>query len=229
MASIDWITLKQLRSVAAVAEARSITGAARLLGLTPPAVHTQLRNLEDGLGCSIVEKGGTAGMVLTAEGQLVLQAFRATEVSLKSCLNRLSAMKNGLAGTVVLGVVSTGKYFAPALVAGLKKSFGNIDIELKIGNRDMILTSLNERSIDIAIMGRPPRDPPVRSSAIGLHPMILIAGPDHALAGQGFVDADALLDQVFISREQGSGTRILMSRYLDRIGEGQPYEAIDMG
>lgn len=229
MQNIDWITLKQLRSVAAVAQSGSITGAANLLGLTPPAVHTQVRNLEDGLDCRLIEKADRAGMVLTPEGQLVLQAFRATEVSLKSCLNRLNAMKKGLAGTVVLGVVSTAKYFAPALVAGLKKSFGNIEVELIVGNRGMILTALNERSIDIAIMGRPPRDPPIRSSSIGLHPMIMIAGPDHALAGQKYINADALLEQVFISREQGSGTRILMSRYLDRIGEGQPYEAIEMG
>lgn len=229
MASLDWITLKQLRSVAAVAETGSITGAAQALGLTPPAVHTQLRNLEDGLGCPVTQKGERAGMVLTPEGQLVLQAYRATEVSLRSCLNQLAAMKKGLAGHVVLGVVSTGKYFAPSLVAGIKKSFDNIDITLKIGNRDEILTALSERSVDIAIMGRPPRDPPVRSSAIGPHPMVMIAAPDHPLAALDDVPSEALLEQVFISREEGSGTRILMARYLDRIGEGQPYEALDMG
>lgn len=229
MPSTDWITLKQLRAVSAVAETGSITGAANLLGLTPPAVHTQLRNLEDGLGCQVVKKGVKQGMVLTPEGQLVLQAFTATEVSLKTCLNRLSAMKKGLAGTVILGAVSTGKYFAPALLAGIKKTFKDIDVELKVGNRDKLVAALNERSIDIAIMGRPPRDPPIRSRAIGPHPMIIIAAPDHPLAGQDFAPSSDVLDQVFISREVGSGTQILMARYLDRIGEGQPYQKLEMG
>uniref|UniRef100_UPI00223F8F84 LysR substrate-binding domain-containing protein n=1 Tax=Paracoccus beibuensis TaxID=547602 RepID=UPI00223F8F84 len=38
-----------------------------------------------------------------------------------------------------------------------------------------------------------------------------------------------LLEQTFLSREEGSFTRILMTRFLDRIGEGAPWRAIDMG
>ena len=229
MISIAGITLKQLRSVQAVAETGSITQAAVVLGLTPPAVHTQLRTLEASLGCRVVEKADKAGMVLTAEGLLVLQAQHAIKACLKSAVNQIEAMQKGLAGVVVLGVVSTGKYFAPALLAGIKKSFNDIEIKLKIGNRDAILTELNERSIDIAIMGRPPRAPMVRSKAIGVHPMLMIAAPENRLAGKEFVDPDDVLDEVIITREEGSGTRILMVRYLDRIGEGKPYETMEMG
>lgn len=225
----DWMTLKQLRALTAVAHTGSITGAAQMLGLTPPAVHTQIRNLEDGLGCKVLTKDGRTGMSVTDEGQLVLRAHSSIEICINGCVNQISAMKKGLAGTVVLGVVSTGKYFAPALVAGLKKSFGDIEIELKIGNRDLILKSLAERSIDLAIMGRPPREPAVQSRAIGAHPMLMIAAPDHPFATQVSVDSEDLLNEVFISREDGSGTRILMTRYLDRIGEGRPYESIEMG
>ncbi len=229
MSEIHSITLRQLRAVQAVSETGSITAAARALGLTPPAVHTQVRSLEAILGCPVMERSEKGGMALTAEGRLILQAQHSIEVNLKSCLNRIEAMKKGLAGQVVLGVVSTGKYFAPALVAGLKKSFADIDVQLRIGNRGEIVKALNERSIDIAIMGRPPRFPAVRSVNIGVHPMIMIAAPANRLAQMDFVAPDDLLDEVIISRERGSGTRILMIRYLDRIGEGRPYEVVTMG
>jgi LysR family transcriptional regulator, low CO2-responsive transcriptional regulator len=49
------------------------------------------------------------------------------------------------------------------------------------------------------------------------------------LAHSGRISAEALLDQIFFGREDGSGTRILMTRYLDRIGEGTPYRMIEMG
>ena len=78
-------------------------------------------------------------------------------------------------------------------------------------------------------MGRPPRMPALKSVNIGVHPMIIIAAPDHPLAGAEFVEAEDLLNEVFISREEGSGTRILMTRYLDRIGEGRPYDTLEMG
>jgi len=229
MTTLSGITLKQLRSVKAVAQTGSITQAAALLGLTPPAVHTQLRGLEAQLGCSIVKKGEKSGMVLTAEGQLIHGAQNSIEACLKSCLNQIEAMKKGLAGAVVLGVVSTGKYFAPALVAGLKKSFKNIDVNLHIGNRGAMVQALNERSIDLAIMGRPPREPMVTAQAIGAHPHLMIAAPDNRLAGREFIEPEEILDEVIISREPGSGTRILMVRYLDRVGEGKPYETIEMG
>jgi DNA-binding transcriptional LysR family regulator len=228
MPKLSAITLRQLRSIAAVAEAGSLTQAAAMLSLTPPAIHTQLRTLEGNLGCKVVAKGDKSGMVLTAEGQLILGAQKAIEISLKSCLNQIDAMQKGMAGSVVLGVVSTGKYFAPALVAGLQKSFENIDVRMFVGNRNDIVTALNERSIDLAIMGRPPREPAVSATAIGNHPHVMIAAPDNRLAGRKFIEPEEMLDEVIISREPGSGTRILMMRHLDRIGEGKPYETLQM-
>ncbi len=229
MRSIAAISFRQLRAVAALEEAGSISGAAHLLGLTPPAVHSQLRALEDLLSCSLTERDARGRMRLTEEGRLVLEAQRRIDTTLRGCANRIEALSKGLSGRVVLGAVSTGKYYAPALVRDMKKQMQGIDLQLVIGNRNEILTALSEQSVDLAIMGRPPRDPPVRAVGIGPHPMIVIAAPDNPLAGRGKVSPEELLSQTFIAREEGSGTRILMIRYLDRIGEGMPYEAVTMG
>lgn len=211
-----------------VANSGSITVAAQEMGLTPPAVHSQIRTLEDYLGATLIQKSGKLGMVLTAEGKLLQQAQHAIESSLRGCLNQIAAMQEGLAGSVVLGVVSTAKYFAPALVFGLKKSFPNIDVTLKVGNRDEIVTALHDQSVDVVIMGRPPRSPTVTARTIGPHPHLIIAPPGHWLTQQEYASAEELLNEVIISREPGSGTRILMTRYLDKIGEGRPYETMVM-
>jgi LysR family transcriptional regulator, low CO2-responsive transcriptional regulator len=89
-----------------------------------------------------------------------------------------------------------------------------------------MLAGLEDHSIDIVIMGRPPRYPVVEAVALGDHPHVLIAPPDHPLASSTDIDPDVLLSETFILREPGSGTRILMERFLDRIGEGTPYESI---
>ena len=228
MARFESITLKQLRALHAVAEHGSITAAAEILSLTPPAVHTQLRTLEQNLDCTLLDRSSSGGAQLTNEGRAVLDANVTIESALEICAKKLKAYKEGRSGLVLLGVVSTGKYFAPRLVAQLRDAFPDIEVSLKVSNRDGIITALQQRSIELAIMGRPPRSPAVYSEPIGEHPHVMIAAPNHPLAGQRGIAPQALLDQTFIAREQGSGTRILMTRYLDRIGGGTPYRLIEM-
>lgn len=228
MARLESITLKQLRALHAVAEYGSITAAAEILSLTPPAVHTQLRTLEQNLDCTLLDRSSSGGAQLTNEGRAVLDANITIEAALEICSKKLIAYKEGRSGLVLLGVVSTGKYFAPQLVAQLRQAFPDIEVSLKVSNRDGIITALQQRTIELAIMGRPPRTPVVYSEPIGEHPHVMIASPDHPLARQRGIAPQALLDQTFIAREQGSGTRILMTRYLDRIGGGTPYRLIEM-
>ena len=223
------ITLKQLRALAAVAEHGTITAAAETLGLTPPAVHTQLRGLDAAIGSRVLTSSGTSGAVLTAEGEALLSSALQIDSVLDSCLDKVRALRDGQSGVAVLGVVSTGKYFAPGLVVRLRDAYPDIDVILKVGNRDKIIGDLKQGAIELAIMGRPPRSPANISYEIGPHPHVIIAAPDHRLARVDNISPADLLSETFISRELGSGTRILMMRYLDRMGEGMTYRQVEMG
>jgi LysR family transcriptional regulator, low CO2-responsive transcriptional regulator len=224
----DAITLKQLRALSAVASHGSITRAAEAIRLTPPAVHTQLKQLAGNIGAEMIQRGPTGKMELTNEGGLVLETIRRIEVELDACMRSVAELRDGRAGLVQLGVVSTGKYFAPGLVATLKQVFPEIKVELIVGNREQTVAALESRQVQLAIMGRPPRFPINHSEPIGPHPHVLIAPPDHFLAGRTRVDPELLIDETFIAREDGSGTRILMTRFLDRIGEGRIYDVTNM-
>ncbi len=225
----DAITLRQLRALVAVDRFGSLTGAAADLGLTVPAIHSQIKGLESALECPIVRrKADNAGSVLTAEGKALLDAAVRIEGVLSQCATEVQAISRGLIGRVTLGVVSTGKYFAPWLVKMLREIAPGIEIALRVGNRETIIAGLDQGTLDIAIMGRPPRHPAVEADPLGPHPHGLLVAPDHPLARGEAADVDDLLDNVFLSREEGSGTRILMTRYLDRIGEGRVVEFLEM-
>lgn len=223
----DAITFKQLRALEAVARYGTITRAAEAIRLTPPAVHTQLRQLAANMKADMLRRGDHGRMELTDEGRLVLASVQRIESELETCMKSVAALRDGHTGLVRLGVVSTGKYFAPGLVVSLKREFPDIKVELTVGNRQQIIAALEARQIQLAVMGRPPRAPANTSVLVGPHPHVIIAAPDHPLAG-GAVDPAALLKETIIGREEGSGTRILMSRFLDRIGEGTPYDCISM-
>lgn len=228
MSRPDAITFKQLRALAAVASCGTMTAAAEEIGLTPPAVHTQLRLLEENFDARLLNRGKGQRATLTTQGEAVLTAVRQIEAALSSCAGRVRALNEGREGLVTLGVVSTGKYFAPQLVKQLQQIYPRIEVTLKVGNRDSMLTWLEAGLVDLAIMGRPPRMPKVISTALGAHPHVLIAAPDDPLTKAEELFADDLVGETFIAREQGSGTRILMDRFLDRLGEGRPQPAIEM-
>ena len=70
--------------------------------------------------------------------------------------------------------------------------------------------------------------PAVQAQPLGPHPHGIVLRPDHPLAATDGFDPAALVQEVFLAREPGSGTRILMERFLDRLAEGQPVRRIEM-
>lgn len=228
MSLLHALSLRQLRALRMVAETGSISGAAHALGLTPPAIHSQLRVLEDLVGAPLIFRSGPHAFQATAAGEALLTAARRADAALQAALDQIEALRQGRTGRVVLTVVSTGKYFAPGLVGALRRERPGIDVVLRVGNRDRIIAALRDGTVDLAIMGRPPRDPAVTAADIGPHPHVMIAPPDHPLSTHSEVSAEAILEQPIILREPGSGTRVLAQRYLDRLGEGAPYTEIEM-
>lgn len=223
------ITLKQLRALSAVVETGSVTLAAKSLFVTPPAVSSQLRALEDNLGAPALVRNSGGVSRPTPIGEAVLTATHRIETALEDCSRRVTALREGREGYVALGVVSTGKYFAPGLVARLRREHPDIEIGLSVGNRGEIVQALARNEIEVAIMGRPPAEPEVEADPLGDHPYIVIAAPTHPLARMREVTPDALFSETFLMREQGSGTRVVMTRVLDRLAEGRPYHSVVMG
>jgi DNA-binding transcriptional LysR family regulator len=229
MSRLNSLSLKQLRALIAVAEAGSLTAAAARLNLTPPAVHSQIKGLEDAVGVALVTRSAdAAGSHMTPAGAELLRAARHIDATLSQFMRRVTAIGQGLEGRVTLGVVSTAKYFAPGLVKTLRLLHPGIDVVLRVGNREDILRELEFRTLDLVVMGRPPREPLMLATAIGDHPHGLIAPPDHPLAGRGALQGADFLGETFIAREDGSGTRTLMRRYLDQLGDGAGYAEVEM-
>ena len=228
MPRIDAVTLRQLRALVSIAETGSITHAAEKMGLTPSAVHAQLRNLETALNVALVRRAANGGSAPTEEAELVLEAARRIEAALESCAAQIAARKAGHAGRVTLGVVSTAKYFAPRLVMQLKALCPEVEIRLHESNREGVIAGLERGVIELAVMGRPPRYPEVAATPVGPHPHGIVAPAGHRLAGRA-ATAEDLLAEVMIAREEGSGTRILMTRYLDGLAGGRVFEIVQMG
>lgn len=208
------VTLKQLRSVAAILRSGRIVGAAKDLNLTTPAVTSQLKLLESELGVVLFDRTQT-GMRPTAAGWEVFRTASRIEDLLRECAEWIDDLNGLRHGMLSVGAVSTGKYFAPRLMAAFMNDHPHVEVQLLVGNRDAIVEALREYEVDLAVMGRPPSDFEVEAIPFGPHPLVVIAAPEHQLAGEVRIAKRVLARERFLIREEGSGTRAAFQTFFE--------------
>jgi DNA-binding transcriptional LysR family regulator len=76
-----------------------------------------------------------------------------------------------------------------------------------------LVSLLQANDVDLAIMGRPPRELATRAEPFAVHPHAVVAPPGHPLTRLGHAPASLLNEYEFIIREPGSGTRAAMEKY----------------
>lgn len=222
------LTLRQFRAIQAIATNGKIVNAAKVLGLSAPAVTIQLRQVEEEAGIELFDRTNE-GMRPTAAGLVFIETAQMIEERLRVLEDQIDAIKGVRTGTLKLGVVSTAKYFAPRLMAAFMKEHPDIEMRLSIGNRAETIASLKGHDVDIALMGRPAKDIPVRASAFGDHPLVIIAPPDHPLAHMRDISKERIAQESFLIREPGSGTRISLEIFLGEVPGRLDDLGVEMG
>jgi LysR family transcriptional regulator, low CO2-responsive transcriptional regulator len=196
-----------------VARELSFAKAARTLHLTPPAVTMQVKDLEAQIGLALFERQGRQ-VSLTTPGEYMLVYARKLLATLKDAEDAAARLKRAEAGMLAIGMVSTAKYFLPRLLAEFRREHPGVEIRLAEGNREQLVALLQANEVDIAVMGRPPRELATRAEPFAAHPHVFVAAPSHPLARpEGELQVEALRAHEFIVREAGSGTRAAMESF----------------
>ena len=175
-----------------------------------------MRDIEAAIGARLFDRTSD-GMRATEVGRAVVEAAREIEDRLVVLADEIDAIKGVRKGALRLGVVSTAKYFAPAVMAAFMRDYPDIDVSLWVGNRAETIASLANHAIEIALMGVPPRELAVRAHPIGEHPLVVIAFPGHALVGQRTISKERIAEERFLVRERGSGTRTSLEIYFGEV------------
>lgn len=211
------VTFRQLRLLEAVARNSSFTRASEELHLTQPAVSTQIKQMEEEIGMPLFEQMGKK-IFLTEAGKEVYAFSRTIAQQFRDIESILDDMKGVKRGTLSITVTSTGKYFAPYLLASFIKRYPGTQVHLEVTNREEVVQQLQDNTPDLAIMGTPPDNIELRAQAFMQNPLVIIAPPDHPLVGVNRVPLDRLVEENFILRERGSGTRNAVERFFQQRG-----------
>jgi LysR family transcriptional regulator, low CO2-responsive transcriptional regulator len=208
------VTLNQLASFLAVAREGSVSAAAEKLYVTQPSISAAVSALSKEVGVDLTERVGR-GIGLTAAGEafrpyaadvlgLIQQGRRAAQEAADSETKSLS----------IVAVATAAEYVVPLLLRAFSRLHPEIKLALEVENRAALFDRVLEHEVDVAIAGRPPDDQRIEGRAFLPNEIVLIAAPGDPLAGKKPVPPEQLADRVWLQREQGSGTRELLTDFL---------------
>lgn len=210
-------TLHQLRIFHAVAQHNSFARAAEALHLSPPTLSLQVKQLSETIGQPLFEQLGKK-IFLTAAGATLAQACDDIETRMERLSQDLLGLQGIERGTFKLAILTTVKYTVPKLLGGFCAAHPGIEVAMVVGNRENLLQRLANNQDDLYIMGQPPDTMDLVSEPFADNPLVLVAPPDHPLAGKKRIAPKRLAGEPFIMREPGSGTRLTTEKYFAEHG-----------
>ena len=205
-------TLKQLYSFEAVIRLGGFTSASKELHITQPAVYMQVQQLQKNIGTKLFNINGKKITPTFIGNKIYETAVRAINVVENSKLE-IDQSLNPDSGHLQIAVATTANSFVSRLLSKFKKEYPKMTFYIDVTNRHALLDNLKNNNADLVIMGEPPKNIPLISSAFMKNPLIAIAHPDNELLTKKKISIKDLNKETLLTREIGSGTRITIERF----------------
>jgi DNA-binding transcriptional LysR family regulator len=210
-------TLRQLTVFETVAQHLHFTRAAQALGTTQPSVSMQIKQLEDNLGVALFEQIGKR-IYLTEAGRELERYCREISRQLAAAETVLDRLKGIRGGLLRLAIAPAAKYFVSRLLAEFVRRHPGVTVDLRIDDRAAMLEQLEANERDMVVMTSPPPDSALVAEPFLADPLVAIAAPGHALAGERALPPWRLAQEPFLMREPGSETRRTVEDFFARQG-----------
>jgi len=200
-----------MRLFEAVARLRSYTRAAEELHLTQPAVHIQVKRLEESMGLPLIEAVGKK-LLLTHAGEQVYATTIAVMAQLEELKVALMHMKGKVAGPLRIAAVTSAEFFMPHFLGHFLRDHPEVQPLLKVANREQVIKRLTANEDDFVIMGQVPEGMAFAVNPFMDNLLVPVAHPEHPLAGRHRIPLEEMAAERFLMREPGSGTRSATER-----------------
>jgi LysR family hydrogen peroxide-inducible transcriptional activator len=186
------MTLTELKYIVAVARAKHFGHAAESCFVAQPTLSVAIKKLEDELGVTLFERGGSEVSVTPVGAQIVAQAERVLEQT--AAIKELAKQnKDPLAGPLRLGVIYTiGPYLLPPLVKNLIDNVPQMPLVLQENFTVKLLELLRQGELDAAIMALPLPDHGMLMQTLYDEPFVVATPRTHPWSKRREIPADDL-------------------------------------
>jgi DNA-binding transcriptional LysR family regulator len=210
------LDLNDLRTFITVAEYSSFTEAGRHLHLSQPSVSQTIARLEKQYGVELFQRHGRA-VRLTEAGQVLLAMGREMLTNASRLEEVLHSLNENVIGEINLGCSTTsGKYLLPRLIAGFRRQHPQVRVNVRVYNRKTVLRMLLDGQIPIGVASRKIEDADIEYCPFFTDDILLIAPRNHRWANYPRIQAEDLLEEPLILREETAGTMEVLLDALQR-------------
>jgi DNA-binding transcriptional LysR family regulator len=176
------ISTKSLHAFLALNECRHFTRAAERCNLSQSAFSVVIQKLEAAAGAQLVERD-TRNVRLTPEGELFVDAARSLVADIDAAFSDMADFVARRKGRVSIAALpSLAADGLPAVIAGYKKRYPGITVQLFDALSDQCLTLLREGKVDLALTAPGANLTEFDTRTLCSDPFYLVCRRDHPLA-----------------------------------------------
>ncbi|TCO09327.1 LysR family transcriptional regulator [Natronoflexus pectinivorans] len=205
-------TLNQLRIYQKVVQTNSITKAAEVLHLTQPAVSIQLKNFQEQFEVPLIEIINRR-IFVTDFGKEIASAAEKILSEVHAINYMMQAHKGLLTGKLKFSIVSTAKYVAPFFIVDFIKQHQNVELLLDVKNKAQVMNSLERNAVDFSLVSVLPINLNIEKMGLMQNKLFVVGNNDETFTKKKY-DKRIFENMPLIYREQGSGTRHVMEKFI---------------
>ncbi|MBI1362963.1 MAG: LysR family transcriptional regulator [Proteobacteria bacterium] len=190
------ITFRQLQYFVALVDHRSFSAAAEASAITQPNMSHQIKQLEEALGFSLIERQRKHFLV-TPEGQEVYTRARQMLTLRQELTDFAHTVGKPLEGRLNVGVIPTiGPYLLPQVVAAVRKDYPHLQLALTEAKTHELLDMVAEGKLDIAFLALPVDGTDgMRTLAVAEEPFMVALPNGHALLKKSGLTVEDILGE----------------------------------
>jgi len=206
----------KLKVFCTVAESKSFSKASEIIHLTQPAVSLLIQSIEEIYETKLFDRASNT-VILTPAGEMLYKYAKEILNLYAAAEKNIGEITGFVKGSISVGASSTiGNYLLPGVIAAFRKTHPKIKIHLLVGNTKRVVEFLNAGNIDIGLVeGDVARQKMVVDKLVA-DELVLIVPPLHPLAKKRNVSIFEITKEPCIFREEGSGTRQVIEKYLGK-------------
>ena len=177
------MNIRKYEAFVRAVERGSLSKAAEELGYTQSGISHMMQALEEEIGFPLMVRT-SAGIKPNSEGQMLLPAIRELLSANETLEQYIAKIKGVDAGHITIACyASIAAYWLPAIIAGFRKDYPNVEVEIIEAGARRIEQLMEERQADLCIYaggeGKNFEWLPLRSDR-----MLVLVPPDHPLTAQ---------------------------------------------
>lgn len=175
------VSLRQLRFVVALADSASFSRAAKLAGISQPALSAAIRQVETLLELRLFDRD-THGVALTAAGVALLPHVRRLLITANNAFVQMADAALRESAIVRIGAIPSAVPAIAGVLARLAPELDRLSIHVSDGKSDVLAEQLQTGALDMIVCVQSQAESPFVSVPLAEDEMLLLVRSDHTHA-----------------------------------------------